>query len=130
MDAVRVVRAANLSPETAQTTGMNRRAAIDAASCGSRSIWAGRVTMDAGVRSGAHHHGDCESVIFMIAGEAVFRFGDSLEHEVAAGPGDFVYIPPGLVHQEINRSATAPIDCLVIRDRGENVVVNVEVPGA
>jgi uncharacterized RmlC-like cupin family protein len=81
--------------------------------------------MDPGTRSGAHHHGDCESVIFVISGQCRFRYGEALEHEVIAGPGDFVYVPPHLVHQEINRSEDDPIDCIVIRHPNENVVTNV-----
>ena len=129
MDEIRVVRAADLSAQTAQTSGMKRMAAFDAKR-GARSLWAGRVTMDPGVRSGAHHHGDCESVIFVISGRCRFRFGEALEHEVDAGPGDFVYVPPHLVHQEINASESEPIDCIVIRDPNENLVINVDVPGA
>lgn len=130
MDGIRVVRGADLSSATAQTSGMKRMAAIDAESFGSRSLWAGRVTMDAGASPGAHHHGDCESVIFVIAGSIRMRYGDTLECDVEAGPGDFIHIPPHLVHQELNRSETAAIDCIVIRDPNENVVVNVDVPGA
>lgn len=130
MAEIRVVRAANLSSQTAQTAGMRRMAAIDAATVGSRSIWAGRVTMDPGTCSGVHHHGDCESIIFVISGSILMRYGDALEHEIEADPGDFIHVPPHLVHQEMNRSDTDPIDCIVIRDPSENVVINVDVPGA
>jgi uncharacterized RmlC-like cupin family protein len=124
---VRVVRLSELSERTAQTPGMKRLAAIAADTVGARDLWAGFVTMEAGARSGAHHHGDCESVIIMTAGRARFRFGDSLEESVEAGPGDFVYVGPGVVHQEINASDTEPIECVVVRSSQENVVVNVDV---
>jgi uncharacterized RmlC-like cupin family protein len=127
---VRVVRRAEMSGDTAQTPGMRRLAAIAADTVGSRDLWAGYVTMDAGARSGAHHHGDCESVIIMTAGRARFRFGDALEESVEAGPGDFIYVGPGVVHQELNASETEPIECVVVRSSQENVVVNVDVPGA
>lgn len=130
MDEIRVVRAVDLSSQTAQTAGMKRMAAIDAETFGSRSLWAGRVTMDAGTNSGAHHHGNCESVIFVITGSIRMRYGNALQNEVEARAGDFVYVPPNLVHQELNASDTEPIDCIVIRDPGENVVINVDVPGA
>jgi uncharacterized RmlC-like cupin family protein len=125
---VRVVRAADLSPNTSQTAGMKRMAAIAAETVGSRSLWAGRVTMEAGTRSGAHHHGGCESAIFLLAGRARFRFGEKLKREIEAGPGDFVYIPPEVVHQEI--SLDEPVDAIVVRDSQENVVVNVDLPAA
>jgi uncharacterized RmlC-like cupin family protein len=127
---VRVVRRSELSERTAQTAGMRRQTAVAADTVGSQGLWAGVVTMDAGARSGAHHHGDCESVIIMTAGRARFRFGDSLEGSAEAGPGDFVYVGPGVIHQEINASETEPLECIVVRSSQENVVVNVNVPGA
>ncbi|MEX0800342.1 MAG: mannose-6-phosphate isomerase, partial [Dehalococcoidia bacterium] len=79
-------------------------------------------------RSGAHHHGDCESVVCLSAGRVRFRFGESLERELEAGPGDFVYIPPRVVHQEI--SLDDAVDSIVVRDSQENVVVNVDLPAS
>jgi uncharacterized RmlC-like cupin family protein len=128
MSGVRVVRAQDLSEGTAQTPGMHRRTAIDAGTAGSRNLWVGYVTMDAGARSGAHHHGDSESVIYMIRGRARFPYGDRLQDVVEAGPGDFIYVPPHLVHQEINASDSESIEMIVTRDSQDNVVVNVDLP--
>lgn len=130
MSEVRVVRAADLSEQTSQTPGMHRSTAIDAGTAGSRNLWVGYVTMEPGARSGTHHHGDSESVIYMIRGRARFPFGDRLQEVVEAGPGDFVYVPPRVVHQEINASESESIEMIVARDSQENVVVNVDLPGA
>jgi len=128
MNEARIVRADELSPQTSQTAGMRRLAAIAADTVGSKNLWVGRVTMDAGARSGAHHHGDCESVVCVSAGHIRFRFGEGLENSIEAGPGDFIYIPPGLVHQELNLSDSESIDSIVVRDSQANVVINVELP--
>jgi uncharacterized RmlC-like cupin family protein len=80
------------------------------------------------VRSGPHHHGEVESAIYIISGRARFRFGDQLEHVVEANAGDFIFVPPFLVHQEINASAAEPVDMVVSRSSQENVVVNVDLP--
>ena len=128
MAELRVVRAGELSPQTSQTPGMRRLAAVAADTVGSRNLWVGRVTLDPGARSGAHHHGDCESVVCLTAGRITFRFGERLEESIEAGPGDFIYVPPRLVHQEINLSDSEPVDSIVVRDSQENVVVNVDVP--
>jgi uncharacterized RmlC-like cupin family protein len=109
---------------------MHRRTAIDTGTVGSRNLWVGYVTMEPGARSGAHHHGDSESVIYMIRGRARFPFGDRLQEVVEAGPGDFVYVPPRVVHQEINASESESIEMIVTRDSHENVVVNVDLPEA
>ncbi len=128
MAEVKVVRADELSEKTAQTSGMHRRTAVAADTVGSRNLWVGFVTMEPGARSGVHHHGDCESVIYMLRGRARFPFGDRLQEMVEAGPGDFIYVPPRLAHQEINASDSESIEMIVSRDSQENVVVNVELP--
>ncbi len=128
MREARVIRESELSPQTSQTPGMRRFAAIAESTVGSRNLWVGRVTLDPGARSGAHHHGDCESVVCVTAGRIRFRHGANLEESFDAGPGDFIYVPPNLVHQEMNLSDDEPIDSIVVRDSQENVVVNVDLP--
>ena len=127
MSGLRVVRAGDLTSQTSQTPGMRRLAAVAADTVGSRNIWVGLVTLEPGARSGTHHHGDCESVVCMTAGRIRIRYGDRLEESVDAGPGDFIYVPPELVHQEINLSDSEPVESIVVRDSQENVVVNVDV---
>jgi uncharacterized RmlC-like cupin family protein len=95
---------------------------------GAERIWAGHVTMAPGAKSGVHHHGPVESSIYVISGRARFRFGAKLEREVEVGPGDFVYVPPEAVHQELNLDPDAPVVMIVARDGQENVVVNVPDP--
>jgi uncharacterized RmlC-like cupin family protein len=103
---------------------MHRMAAIDAASCGSERLWVGVVTVEPATSTGAHHHGDCDSVVCITKGRIAIRWGDRLKHRAEAGPGDFIYIPAQLVHQEINESVDTAVDSIVIRS-GDNVVVNV-----
>jgi len=127
MATVRVVRPEQRDRGTAQTPGMDRAEGIGARTVGARGLWVGHVTVAAGVRSGAHHHGEAESAIYVLSGNARFRFGDRLEDRVDAGPGDFVFVPPHVVHQEINLSSEAAVEMIVARSSQENVVVNVEV---
>ena len=124
MAEIRVVRASELSEATSQTPGMHRRAAIDRASCGSERLWVGVVTVEPATSTGAHHHGDCDSVVCITKGRIAIRWGDRLQNRAEAGPGDFIYIPAQIVHQEVNESADVAVDSIVIRS-GENVVVNV-----
>lgn len=125
---VRIVRPAERDRDTAQTPGMQREAAISGSTVGSRKLWVGIVTMAPGARSGAHHHGPVESSIYIISGRARFRFGPRLEHTVEAAQGDFVFVPPQAVHQEISVDAEAPVEMIVARSGQENVVVNVDLP--
>lgn len=127
MKSLRVVRPHERDASTAQTPGMHREAGVAASTVGAERIWVGHVTMAPGMKSGAHHHGPVESGIYIISGRARFRFGDKLEQEVEVAAGDFIYVPPQAIHQEINLDADAPVEAIVVRDGQENVVVNVEL---
>jgi len=124
MSEVRVVRVDDLDEQTAQTAGMLRRTAIDRQSVGSEKLWVGVVTVQPATSTGAHHHGDCDSVVCITSGRITIRWGDRLEKRTEAGPGDFIYIPAQLVHQEINESESVPVASIVVRS-GDNVVENV-----
>ncbi len=99
---VRVIPENELDHNTPQTPGMGRAAAITHARVGAEKIWAGTVKIAPDARTGAHHHGDLESVIYVVRGRARMRWGESLEYTADAGPGDFIYVPPYVPHQEIN----------------------------
>jgi uncharacterized RmlC-like cupin family protein len=124
MSALRVIRAAELDDHTAQTPGMLRRTAVDRESVGSEKLWVGVVTVDPATSTGAHHHGDCDSVVCITSGRITIRWGERLDKREEAGPGDFIFIPAQVVHQEINGSDTVPVTSIVVRS-GDNVVENV-----
>jgi len=96
---VRVVHGNELDVNTAQTPGMNRAAAITNARTGAEKLWAGTVVIHPKAKTGAHHHGPVESVIYVVSGKARMRWGDKLEFLAEAGPGDFIYVPPYVPHQ-------------------------------
>lgn len=125
---VRVIPAGSLDLDMVKmTAGMDRSVAIDLARVGAQRIWAGTVTIDANAKTGAHHHGPLESVIYIIRGRARMRWGERLEFMAEAGPGDFVFVPPYVPHQEINASAEEPLECVLVRSDNESVVVNLEI---
>jgi uncharacterized RmlC-like cupin family protein len=126
-DGVRVVPGDGLDPNTPQTPGMERKAAINYARVGAQKLWAGTVTIHPNARTGAHHHGPLESVIFVVKGRARMRWGDKLEFTAEAAAGDFIYVPPFVPHQEINASPDEPLECVLVRSDGEAVVVNLDI---
>ena len=126
-DGVRVIPGNQLDSNTAQTPGMDRRAAINFARVGAQNLWAGTVTIHADAKTGAHHDGHLESVIYVIRGKARMRWGDHLEFTAEAGPGDFIYVPPYVPHQEINASPTETLECVAGRSDGEAVAVNLDI---
>ena len=129
-DGVRVVPAGSLDANTAQTPGMDRKAAINFARVGAQKLWAGTVHIHAGALTGPHHHGALESVIFVVKGRARMRWGERLEFTAEAGPGDFIYVPPFVPHQEINASATETLECVLVRSDGEAVAINLDIEPA
>jgi uncharacterized RmlC-like cupin family protein len=124
---VAVIPAGSLDTNTPQTPGMNRAAAINFARVGAQKIWAGTVHIHAGAKTGAHHHGPLESVIYVVRGRARMRWGERLEFTAEAGPGDFIYVPPYVPHQEINASSDDTLECVLVRSDNEAVVVNLDI---
>src|SRR3954453_7112964 len=124
---VRVVHGDELDPNTPQTPGMTRMAAISEASAGAEKLWAGTVDIEPNAKTGAHHHGPLESVIYVVSGRARMRWGERLEFVAEAGPGDFIYVPPYVPHQEINASTDETLSCVLVRSDSDAVVVNLEI---
>jgi uncharacterized RmlC-like cupin family protein len=126
-EGVRVIRADALDANTPQTPGMQRRAAVTTALTGASKLWAGTVTIAANARTGAHHHGDLESVIYVVEGVARMRWGDRLEFLAEAEAGDFIYIPPYVPHQEINARDDAKLHCVLARSGQQGLVYNLDL---
>ena len=126
-EGVRVVTSDQLDPNTAQTPGMDRKAAINFARVGAQKLWVGTVHIHPDAKTGAHHHGPLESVIYVVKGRARMRWGDALEYTAEAGPGDFIYVPPFVPHQEINASPTEVLECVLCRSDGQAIAVNLDI---
>jgi uncharacterized RmlC-like cupin family protein len=126
-NGVKVIPGGQLDSNTPQTPGMERAAAINFARAGAQKLWAGTVKIHANAKTGAHHHGALESVIFVISGKARMRWGEHLEYTAEAGPGDFIFVPPYVPHQEINASPDEPLQCVLVRSDNEAVVVNLDI---
>lgn len=124
---IRVVRADELDINTAQTPGMTRAAAITHARAGADKLWAGTVVVEPDAKTGAHHHGELETVLYIVRGRARFRWGEKLEYFAEAGPGDFIFVPPFVPHQEMNASPDMPVEAVVVRSGQEPIVVNLEI---
>jgi uncharacterized RmlC-like cupin family protein len=124
---IRIVRAGELDPNTPQTPGMTRAAAISYASAGAQKIWAGTVVVEPDAKTGAHHHGELETVLYIVRGRARFRWGENLEFVDEAGPGDFIFVPPFVPHQEINARPDEAVEAVVVRSGQEPIVVNLDI---
>jgi uncharacterized RmlC-like cupin family protein len=97
------------------TSGMDRQQAF-----ASDEMWAGFVRTESSMVSGWHHHGEYQTVIYVLTGALRMEFGPSGANVVEARPGDFVSVPKGVVHRESNPFAE-PADLIVVRaGRGES----------
>ena len=126
-NGVRIVHKGQLDPNTPQTPGMRRMAAVTNASANAAKIWAGTVDIAPDARTGAHHHGELESVIYVVKGRARMRWGDQLEFTAVAEAGDFIFVPPFVPHQEMNASTVDPLECVLVRNDQEPIVVNLDI---
>ena len=125
---IRIVRSGELSDDTAQTPGMTRAEAISRARVGAQKLWAGTVVVHPNAKTGPHHHGELETVIYVVRGRARFRWGEQLEFVDEAGPGDFIFVPPYVPHQELNARQDQPVDAVIVRSGQEPIVVNLDIP--
>ena len=129
-DGVKVISEEDLDDNTPQTKGMKRYAAVAKNNVGAEKIWAGKVDIEPDAKTGAHHHGELESVIYVLSGKAKMRWGEKLEFEKYAYPGDFIFVPPYVPHQEINASKDEMLRCVLFRSGHDPVVVNLDIPEA
>jgi uncharacterized RmlC-like cupin family protein len=127
MGELRVIGPDDLLPDS--TSGaMLRRAAVSQQTVGAERLWFGFVELAPGLVSGAHHHGKAESGIYLISGRARFYTGEQLKDVHEASSGDFVWVPPHLIHVEQNTSADEPVVMVVARSTQETLVINVPTP--
>src|SRR5450432_3519949 len=103
-NGVKIVHSDELDLNTPQTPGMTRAAAITHAKAGASKLWAGTMLVQPDAKTGPHHHGELETVLYVVKGRVRMRWGDQLEFSDEARPGDFIYVPPYVPHQEINAS--------------------------
>jgi uncharacterized RmlC-like cupin family protein len=125
---LRIIRSGELDANTPQTPGMTRAEAISYARVGAQKLWAGTVVVKPNAKTGPHHHGELETVIYVVRGRARFRWGNELEFVDEAGPGDFVYVPPYVPHQEMNARKDEPVEAVIVRSGQEPIVVNLDIP--
>lgn len=124
---VKIVRAAEFDSNTPETPGMTRAAAITHARTGAQKLWAGTVVVQPNAKTGPHHHGELETVLYIVKGRARMRWGERLEFSDEADAGDFIYVPPYVPHQEINALPNEPCEAVVVRSGQDPIVVNLDL---
>jgi uncharacterized RmlC-like cupin family protein len=106
----------------AATPGMTREEAIS-----TDRMWSGLARTEPGMRSGWHHHGDYETVIYVLSGALRMEFGPAGTERIDAEPGDFLYVAKGAIHRESN-PANEEGTAIVVRSGAGDPVFNVDGP--
>ena len=122
--SISIVHPAELNSETQQTPGSQRMSAIAAMNGVISSLWAGIFVVEPLAKTGIHHHGEQDTVVYVLEGEAVVRWGDLGEQSATVMASDFLHVPSWLPHQELNPSQEHPFRWVVVRSTPEPIVVN------
>ncbi len=88
---------------------------VSAESVGAVGICLHLSVIPPGARAKAHLHAHHETAIYVLDGEVDTWFGAGLDQRITAGPGDFIYIPAGMPHLPVNRSASRPVTVVLAR---------------
>lgn len=129
MSELRVIRNGELSLDTSQSGGMQRRAALSGDLVDSKILWMGETRVAPSTASQPHHHGRSETGIYVVSGTPAFAFRDSRGElvRVETAPGDYVYVPPHVPHIEENPSVDTEAVVVIARTTQEAIVVNLHV---
>jgi uncharacterized RmlC-like cupin family protein len=122
--SIRVIRPTEFDAGTAQTPGSLRKAAVHAGAGIKSPIWGGTFLVEPGARTGIHHHGEQDTIVYVLEGSSYVRWGERGEFDATVNAGDFLYVPAWLPHQEINPSDEIPFRWIVVRSTPEPIVVN------
>jgi len=123
MDGIRIVKPEEFDSDTAQTPGSKRLAAMPTKSSNSQ-MWAGLFFVEPKSQTGIHHHGEQETIAYVLEGQALIRWGEHGEFQAIANRGDFIRVPPFLPHRETNPSRSAVFSWIVVRSTPQPIVVN------
>ena len=122
--AIHIVSPTEFDSGTAQTPGSERRAAIAPALGIASANWGGLFEVAPGSRTGIHHHGEQETIAYVLSGICEIRWGTEGESAARAKAGDFIHVPAFLPHMEINPSNLEPFRWVVVRSTATPIVVN------
>jgi uncharacterized RmlC-like cupin family protein len=121
---ISIVRPEDFDRGTAQTPGSERLAAVAPHLGIASDIWGGLFTVAPGARTGIHHHGEQQTIAYVLSGVCEVRWGAKGEFAARAKAGDFIHVPAFLPHMEINPSQSEAFQWVVVRSTPTPIVVN------
>jgi uncharacterized RmlC-like cupin family protein len=122
--SIRIVGPAEFDLGTPQTPGARRLSAVAPQLGIHTALWAGLFEVRPGARTGIHHHGEQQTIAYVLSGTCEIRWGARGEYAARAKAGDFIHVPAFLPHMEINPSESEPFRWVVVRSTSTPIVVN------
>jgi uncharacterized RmlC-like cupin family protein len=122
--AIHIISPAEFDAGTAQTPGSIRRAAVSPQLGIATALWGGLFEVEPGARTGIHHHGEQQTIAYVLSGICEVRWGAKGEYSASAKAGDFIHVPAFLPHMELNPSKLKPFQWVVVRSTATPIVVN------
>ena len=123
---IRIVSPAQFDRGTAQTPGSERRAALTPDLGVETGLWGGLFIVQPATSTAIHHHGQQQTLAYVLNGESFLRWGEHGEFSAVARKGDFIHVPAWLPHMEINQSQNRPFEWVVVRSTAIPIVVNLQ----
>lgn len=121
---ISIITPAGFDAGTAQTPGSLRLAAVAPEIGIESALWGGLFEVEPGARTGIHHHGEQQTIAYVLSGICEVRWGARGEYRARAAVGDFIHVPAFVPHMEINPSDTNSFHWVVVRSTPTPIVVN------
>jgi uncharacterized RmlC-like cupin family protein len=122
--AIRIIHPREFDKGTLQTSGSERQAAVAPQLGAESTMWGGMFEVKPGARTGIHHHGEQQTIAYVLSGVCEVRWGANGECGASAEAGDFIHVPAFLPQMEINLSDSQPFRWVVVRSTSTPIVVN------
>ncbi len=95
--------------------GIRYRTGLSAKNVGASGLSMNVATVPPGAVAYAHVHVGFEVMLFILEGRVRHEYGEGLRESMENGPGDFIYIRPGVPHEVVNLSDSKPVVAVVAR---------------
>ncbi|MGA7671502.1 MAG: cupin domain-containing protein [Nitrolancea sp.] len=101
--------------ETDQWSAAHYQLGISAKTVGSTGLSMNVARLPPGESIEPHIHDGYEVGLYVVEGHLEHRFGPGLAQSLVNGPGDFIFVEPGVPHSAHNLSDSEPVIVMVAR---------------
>ena len=95
--------------------GIRYKAGLSGKNVGAKQLSMNIATIPPGGVAYAHIHVGFEVMLYILEGRVRHEYGPDLSLSLENGPGDFIYIAPGVPHEVFNLSDSEPVVAVVAR---------------